>query len=29
MEKWEEAIIKGYGERKFTHMNVRLPDIAG
>lgn len=29
MEKWEEAIIKGYGERRFTHMNVRLPDIAG
>lgn len=29
MEKWEEAIIKGYGERKFTQMNVRLPDIAG
>ena len=29
MEKWEGAIIKGYGERRFTHMNVRLPDIAG
>ena len=29
MENWEETIIKGYGERKFTHMNVRLPDIAG
>ena len=29
MEKWESAIIKGYGERRFTHMNVRLPDIAG
>ena len=27
MEKWEKAIIKGYGERRFTHMNVRLPDI--
>lgn len=29
MEKWENAIIKGYGERRFTQMNVRLPDIAG
>ena len=29
MEKWEYAIIKGFGERRFTQMNVRLPDIAG
>lgn len=27
MEKWERAIIKGYGERRFTHLNIRLPDI--
>lgn len=29
MEKWENAIVKGFGGRKFTHMNIRLPDIAG
>ncbi|MBR2283783.1 MAG: J domain-containing protein [Ruminococcus sp.] len=29
MEKWENAIIRGYGARRFTQMNVRLPDIAG
>ncbi|MBR4627508.1 MAG: J domain-containing protein [Ruminococcus sp.] len=29
MEKWEEAIIRGFGGRRFTQMNVRLPDIAG
>ena len=29
MEKWEEAIVRGYGGRRFTQMNVRLPDIAG
>ena len=29
MEKWEEAIRKGFGGRRFTHMNVRMPDIAG
>ena len=28
MEKWEKTIINGFGRRKFTHMNVRLPDIA-
>jgi hypothetical protein len=29
MEKWEKAIIAGFGARRFTQMNVRLPDIAG
>ncbi|MCR4795799.1 MAG: J domain-containing protein [Ruminococcus sp.] len=29
MEKWENVIIDGFGGRKFTHMNVRLPDISG
>lgn len=28
MEKWEKTIIKGFGERRFTQMNIRLPDIA-
>lgn len=27
MEKWENTIIKGYGARRFTPLNVRLPDI--
>jgi hypothetical protein len=29
MEKWENVIIDGFGGRRFTQMNVRLPDIAG
>lgn len=29
MEKWEKVIIDGFGGRRFTQMNVRLPDIAG
>ncbi|WP_297961377.1 J domain-containing protein [uncultured Ruminococcus sp.] len=29
MEKWEKVITDGFGGRRFTHMNVRLPDIAG
>ena len=29
MEKWENAIYAGFGGRRFTQMNVRLPDIAG
>ncbi|MBO4878610.1 MAG: hypothetical protein J5501_11460 [Ruminococcus sp.] len=29
MEKWEDTIIAGFGGRRFTQMNVRLPDIAG
>ncbi|SFX35377.1 J domain-containing protein [Ruminococcus sp. XPD3002] len=28
MEKWEQVITDGFGGRKFTHMNVRLPDIS-
>ena len=28
MEKWEKVIIDGFGGKKFTQMNVRLPDIA-
>lgn len=29
MEKWEQTIIEGFGGRRFTQMNVRLPDIIG
>ena len=29
MEKWERAIVDGFGGRRFTQMNIRLPDIAG
>ena len=29
MEKWDKVITAGFGGRRFTHMNVRLPDIAG
>lgn len=29
MEKWEDTIIAGFGGRRFTQLNVRLPDIAG
>ena len=28
MEQWENVILKGFGGRKFTKMNVRLPDIS-
>ncbi|MBP3760330.1 MAG: hypothetical protein J6I55_02460 [Ruminococcus sp.] len=27
MEKWEETIIKGFGERKFTEFLISMPDI--
>lgn len=27
-EKWEQVILDGFGGRRFTQMNVRLPDIA-
>ena len=29
MAKWEKAINAGFGGRRFTQMNIRLPDIAG
>ncbi|MBR3042960.1 MAG: J domain-containing protein [Oscillospiraceae bacterium] len=28
MEKWEQVIFEGFGGRRFTQMNVRLPDIS-
>lgn len=28
MENWEKAVVSGFGARRFTKMNVRLPDIS-